>query len=116
MMVFLGNIKDFLSNVHPLIIASAPSHCTREVDNIHQILVLLTGRALIWVTTTFSYTTLSQSYAKFEREIQEVFDNSESGKDAGQCLLALKQSPAITFCMLAAESGWNKPVLKTSFL
>ncbi|KAL6458305.1 hypothetical protein MHYP_G00335350 [Metynnis hypsauchen] len=62
-----------------------------------------------------------ETYASFEHQFKEVFNHSGTGKDPGEQLLHLKQGNStaldfsLTFCTLAAESGWEDQALKTVY-
>lgn len=64
----------------------------------------------------------STSYEEFLRQFRLVFEHPEHGLTAGQRLLNMRQGEsaaadyAISFRVLAAESGWNAPAQRDVFI
>lgn len=80
-----GKCKDFLMQSF-ILFAHSPSVYPRDVDKITLLQLLLTGRVLIWVTATFSFT-----FTEYENDSHKVFDHPISGEDTGKRLLLLTQ-------------------------
>ncbi len=68
----------------------------------------------MWEGGSLSFPSLNE----FLRQFREVFEHSVSGEDAGEQLLALRQGKdtaadySLTFCTLAAQTGWENGPLK----
>lgn len=99
-----------------------PSSYASDKSRIAYTMNLLRGRAAQWGTALWegSSSTLN-SYASFVEEMKKVFDHPVEGSVAASRLFTLRQGSqsaaeySIEFRILAAEAGWNEPVLINSF-
>ncbi|KAK3571498.1 hypothetical protein QTP86_012835 [Hemibagrus guttatus] len=86
------------------------------------VMSLLTDRALEWASVVWDADPqIRSSFSHFAGLIREVFEYPAGGKDISVQLMELRQGTdtaadyAITFCTLAAQSGWNDASLWAVF-
>ncbi|KAK3557854.1 hypothetical protein QTP86_003255 [Hemibagrus guttatus] len=86
------------------------------------VMSLLTNRALEWASAVWDADPqIRSSFSHFAGLIREVFEYPAGGKDISVQLMELRQGTdtaadyAITFCTLAAQSGWNDASLWAVF-
>uniref|UniRef100_A0A3B1IBQ3 Gypsy retrotransposon integrase-like protein 1 n=1 Tax=Astyanax mexicanus TaxID=7994 RepID=A0A3B1IBQ3_ASTMX len=99
-----------------------PAQFQSEVDKIHFVLSLLTGRAKEWATALWTNNSdVLHSESRFYALFKSVFDHPAAGRDVGSLLCDLKQGSksaaeyALEFRTLAAGSGWSEPALLTMY-
>ncbi|KAL0186198.1 hypothetical protein M9458_017868, partial [Cirrhinus mrigala] len=102
-----------------LFVSQQPLLYPMDESRISFVCSLLTGRALDWATTVWEGKQMSfPSFADFLKCFREVFEHSAYGGEVGEQLLALRQGRrtaadyALTFRMLAAQTGWREEPLK----
>ena len=83
---------------------------------------LLTGRALKWAIAAVGRDSrLGTHYQEFIREFKLVFDHPTDGPDTASRLHGLRQGTrsvadyTVEFRILAADSGWGDPALKSAY-
>lgn len=93
-----------------------------EVRKLTHFMELLSGTALAWATAEWERGGgVRPSLDDFLARFQRAFDHSPDGWETGDELMQLKQGSrtareyALEFRTIAAQSGWNKPALKTTF-
>ncbi|KAK3551701.1 hypothetical protein QTP70_022566, partial [Hemibagrus guttatus] len=102
--------------------AHQPGMYGKEETQCAFVMSLLTDRALEWASVVWDADPqIRSSFSHFAGLIREVFEYPAGGKDISVQLMELRQGTdtaadyAITFCTLAAQSGWNDASLWAVF-
>lgn len=116
-----GGCGRFLLNCE-LVFDLQPRSYTTDRAKIAFCMNLFRGRAAQWATALWGgQSSALSSFAGFSEELRRVFDHPVRGQDALNRLLSLRQGSgsvadfAISFRILAAESGANEHTLRTIF-
>ena len=118
----LGRCRQFLHQCS-LVFEQQPLTYARDRTKTAFIMSLMADQAADWaVANSVNRPTLAHSYADFVCEMRRVFDHPVRGKEASSRLLSLQQGSdsvaqfALSFRILAAESGWDETALQSVFL
>lgn len=100
----------------------APSHFSSDANKISYSIALLRDRALQWANASFKQNSLTTlTYREFCTQFELTFCPSMGEEEVAKRLSGLKQGKrsvaefSVDFRILAAESGWNRPALKSAF-
>lgn len=117
----LGTCSQFLHQCQ-LVFSQQPHTYATPQAKIAFIMSLLTGQAAAWSLAISSQQhELVNDFHRFTEEMRRVFDHPVKGRQATSQLLDLKQGSssvseyAVSFRILAAESGWNDSALQAIF-
>lgn len=118
----LGTCSQFLHQCN-LVFTQQPLTYSTPQAKVAFTMSLLTGQAAAWsLAISTQQPELINDYLKFTEEMKWVFDHPVKGSQAVSRLLDLQQGNlsvseyAVSFRILAAESGWNDSALRAIFL
>lgn len=118
----LGRCGQFLHQCS-LVFEQQPLTYTSDRTKTAYIMSLMSDQAAGWaVANSIRRPTLAHSYTDFVGEMRRVFDHPVRGKEASSRLLSLRQDSdsvaqfALSFRILAADSGWGETALQSVFL
>jgi hypothetical protein len=118
----LGRCRQFLHQC-TLVFEQQPLSYASDRTKTAFMMSLLSDQAADWaVANSINRPSLALSYADFVNEMRRVFDHPVRGKEASSRLLSLRQGSdsvaqfALSFRILAAESGWDETALQSVFL
>ncbi|KAL6491530.1 hypothetical protein MHYP_G00018750 [Metynnis hypsauchen] len=99
-----------------------PEQFLTEIDKIHFVISLLTGKAKAWASALFTQNSnILISETRFLDSFKAVFNHPLTGRDVGNSLCDIRQGKrsaadyALEFRTLAAGSGWSKVALLTVY-